>query len=84
MNPKNLSLHFSVFSVIFYAIYKNQENCNTIGDILLRGAPGKIWPFAMWPLSMAGGAGRPKSSGSGEGDGRERMWGGGGAHLGSI
>jgi hypothetical protein len=25
----------------FYAIYKNQENCNTIGDILLQGGPQK-------------------------------------------
>jgi hypothetical protein len=27
--------------VIFYAIYKNRENCNTIGDILLQGGPRK-------------------------------------------
>jgi hypothetical protein len=41
MNPKKLLLHFSDFSVILYAIYKNQENCNTIGDILLQGGPRK-------------------------------------------
>jgi hypothetical protein len=43
-------------------------------------APGKIRPFAMWPLAMAGSAGRPNSSNSGEGIGQERVWGGGGAH----
>jgi hypothetical protein len=33
---------------------------------------------------MAGGAGRPNSGDSGEGIGRERVWGGGGAHPRSI
>jgi hypothetical protein len=36
-----LVLHFSDVSVIFYAIYKNQENCNTIGDTLLQKHPRK-------------------------------------------
>jgi hypothetical protein len=33
--------------------------------------PGKNWGQAMWPLAMAGGAGRPNSGGSDEGNGRE-------------
>jgi hypothetical protein len=41
MNPKKLSLHFSDFSVIFYAIYKNQEIANTIGVTLLQEGPWK-------------------------------------------
>jgi hypothetical protein len=36
-----LVLHFSDFSTSFYVIYKNKENCNTIGDILLQGGPRK-------------------------------------------
>jgi hypothetical protein len=39
MNPTKLALHFSDFSVIFYAIYKNQENGNTIGVTLLQERP---------------------------------------------
>jgi hypothetical protein len=34
-------LHFSDFSVIFYAIYKKQGNGNTIGVTLLREGPSK-------------------------------------------
>jgi hypothetical protein len=41
MNPKKLVLHFSAFSVIFYAIYKNQEINLTIGVHLLRRGPCK-------------------------------------------
>jgi hypothetical protein len=84
MNPTKLALHFFDFSVIFYAIYKNQPGGLLFELTFCEEDPGKILGFAMWPLAMAGGAGRPKSGGSGEGDGRERMWGGGGAHLGSI
>jgi hypothetical protein len=40
--------------MIFYAIYKNQENCNTIGDTLLQKTLGKILSLAMWPLGAAG------------------------------
>jgi muramoyltetrapeptide carboxypeptidase LdcA involved in peptidoglycan recycling len=36
MNPKKLVLHFSDFSVIFYAIYKNQGITFTIGVHLLQ------------------------------------------------
>jgi hypothetical protein len=33
--------HFSEFSVIFYAIYKNQQNCCTIGVTFLQLRPWK-------------------------------------------
>jgi hypothetical protein len=46
--------------------------------------PGKILPLAMWPLAMAGGAGRPNSGDSGEGSGREIVGEGARAHLGLI
>jgi hypothetical protein len=39
-----LVLHFSDFSVIFYAIYKKQGNGNTIGVTLLQERPWKdLW-----------------------------------------
>jgi hypothetical protein len=41
MNPTKLGLHFSEFSVIFYAIYKNQENHFTIGVTQLQEGPRK-------------------------------------------
>jgi hypothetical protein len=41
MNPTKLVSHFSDFSVIFYAIYKNQEITFTIGVHLLHGGPWK-------------------------------------------
>jgi hypothetical protein len=80
MNPTKLILHFSEF----YDFLRNlQESANL--QILLKlyfcaEAHEKIRPFAMWPLAMAGGAGKPNSGDSGEGIGRERVWGGGGAH----
>jgi hypothetical protein len=40
-----LVLHFSVFSVIFYAIYKNQENTFTSGVHLLQQGPWKDFGF---------------------------------------
>jgi hypothetical protein len=71
-NSTKLVLHFSDFSTIFYVIYKNKLIGFTIEVILLRGGPEKTRPFAMWPLAMAGGVGRPNSGDSGEGIGRER------------
>jgi hypothetical protein len=50
MNPTKLVLHFSDFPVIFYAIYKNQQNCNTIGVSFCTETPGNIEFVAMWPL----------------------------------
>jgi hypothetical protein len=41
MNPTKLVSNFSNFSVIFYAIYKNQEITFTIGVHLLQGGPWK-------------------------------------------
>jgi hypothetical protein len=46
-NPAKLALHFSDFSVIFYAIYKKQPNGFTIGVNLCREALGKILAFEM-------------------------------------
>jgi hypothetical protein len=45
MNPTKLVLHFSDFSVIFYAIYKNQEITFTIGVHLLQQGPWKDFGF---------------------------------------
>jgi hypothetical protein len=38
-NPTKLDLQFSEVSTVFYAIYKNQQNCNTIEDVVLRRGP---------------------------------------------
>jgi hypothetical protein len=40
-----LVLHFSDFSVIFYAIYKNQQTHFTISVALLQGGPRKYLCF---------------------------------------
>jgi hypothetical protein len=45
MNPTKLVLHFFDFSVIFYAIYKNQEIPFTIGVHLLQQGPWKDFGF---------------------------------------
>jgi hypothetical protein len=45
MNLTKLDLHFSDFSVIFYAIYKNQEITFTIGVHLLQQGPWKDFGF---------------------------------------
>jgi hypothetical protein len=42
MNPTKFVLHFFHFSVILYAIYKNQEIPFTIGVHLLQGSPRKV------------------------------------------
>jgi hypothetical protein len=60
MNLTKLALHFSDFSVIFYAIYKNQEIANTIGVTLLKEGPWKelgvcnVAPGGGWPARAAG------------------------------
>jgi hypothetical protein len=41
MDPTKLVSHFSEISVIFYAIYKNQQNCCTIGVTFLQLRPWK-------------------------------------------
>jgi hypothetical protein len=59
MNPTKLSLHFSDFSVIFYAIYKKQQNSFTIGVVLLQERPWEdFWncnvvPRVRWPARLA-------------------------------
>jgi hypothetical protein len=45
MNPAKLVFTFSDFSVIFYAIYKNQENTFTIEVHLLQQGPWKDFGF---------------------------------------
>jgi hypothetical protein len=61
-NPTKLVLYFSDFSVIFYAIFKNQEITFTIGVHLLQQGPWKEVSFAMWSWARLAGAGRPNSS----------------------
>jgi hypothetical protein len=41
MDPTKLVSHFFEFSVIFYAIYKIQQNCVTIGVTFLQLRPWK-------------------------------------------
>jgi hypothetical protein len=56
-----LSLHFSDFSVIFYAIYKNKQTHFTILVALLQGGPRKEkFPCNVAPGAVAG-AGWPNS-----------------------
>jgi hypothetical protein len=82
--PNKIGFAFFYFPMIFYAIYKKQESNFTIWVILSQWGPWKDSFFCNVVPGRPAAAGRPKSGGSGEGDGRERVWGGGGAHLGSI
>jgi hypothetical protein len=58
LNPTKLVLHFSDFSVIFYAIYKNQQTHFTISVALLQGGPRKdpefcnVVPRRGWPARV--------------------------------
>jgi hypothetical protein len=84
MDPKKLVSQFSEFSVISYAIYKKQGNCNTIGVTLLRIGPWKDCNACNVVLGLASRRGLPKSGeaggalGRGMGGGRSR------GHLGPI
>jgi hypothetical protein len=49
-NPKKLVLHFYDFSVIFYAIYKNQQLTFTISDSLCSKVPGSFRFLTYVPL----------------------------------
>jgi hypothetical protein len=60
MNPTKLGLHFSDFSVIFYAIYKNQEITFTIGVHLLQLGPWKECWLCNVVLGAAGWRGKAK------------------------
>jgi hypothetical protein len=55
MNPTKLVLQFFDFSVIFYAIYKNQGTDFTISVALLQQGPWK----ELWPCNVAPGRGWP-------------------------
>jgi hypothetical protein len=58
-NPTKAVLHFSDFSVICYAIYKNQEITFTIGVHLLQQGPWKeislcnVAPGRGWPARVS-------------------------------
>jgi hypothetical protein len=47
--PTKLGLHFSVFSTIFYWIYKNQQKTCTIWDDVLHRGPGTFQEFTDMP-----------------------------------
>jgi hypothetical protein len=83
MNPTKLVLHFSDFSVIFYAIYKKQGNGNTIGVTFLQERPWKEFDVCNVALGAAGRRGRRNSSEAGglgrAGAGAGWSWGYGGA-----
>jgi hypothetical protein len=84
MNPKKLVLHFSDFSTIFYAIYKNQPNHNTIWVNLLQGSPQKEIGFRNvapgWPADA--GCSIPVSSPPDlAGEGRDKGLGASGARF---
>jgi lipid-binding SYLF domain-containing protein len=65
-----LGLHFSDFSMIFYAIYKKQAIHFTIGVTTCRMTLGKEFSFAMWPLGRAAGAAPAKIPAGPVGEGR--------------
>jgi hypothetical protein len=69
MNPTKLVSHFSEFYVIFYAIYKNQKNCYTIGVTFLQLRPWKDLSVRN-VVPMA--AGRRGLANSGEAGGLDR------------
>jgi hypothetical protein len=72
MNPKKLVLHFPDFSVIFYAIYKNQQTHFTILVALLQGGPRKDLGFCNVAPGTAGRRGWAKSGELTAGIGRGR------------
>jgi hypothetical protein len=49
-NTTKFILQFSEFSTILYAIYKNQQNCNTIEDVVLRRGPVTFQSLTDLPL----------------------------------
>jgi hypothetical protein len=57
LNPTKFVLHFYDFSVIFYAIYKNQQTHFTILVALLQGGPRKDPEFCNVAPGGAAGAG---------------------------
>jgi hypothetical protein len=71
MNPTKLAFIFSAFSVIFYTIYKIEENGNTIRVTLLQERPWKELGVCNVAPGMAGRRGwakfrRPAALGCGE------------------
>jgi hypothetical protein len=76
MNPKKMVLHFSDFSVIFYAIYKNQEITFTIGVHLLQQGPWKEMFLCNVAPGRPGSGGPAKFRRAAAGLGQGRAWGG--------
>jgi hypothetical protein len=52
MNPTKLVLHFSDFSTIFYTIYKNQGNGNTIEVVVLHRGPYIFFKVHKYALGL--------------------------------
>jgi hypothetical protein len=77
VSPTKLVLHFSDFSMIFYAIYKNQENHFTIGVTTLQEGPRKdFFPCNVapgWPSGAAPVKFRPGGRQSPPGEGGEEV-----------
>jgi hypothetical protein len=67
---KQLALHFSDFSVIFYAIYKVQQICFNYLSYLLRIRPWKDFQIRNVTPGRTGRRGSPELSHSGGGFGR--------------
>jgi hypothetical protein len=83
-NPTKLVLHFSEFSMIFYAFYKFQQNGCTIEDVTLRRGPRKDLGPRNWVLRPTGRRARRKSGSSSGAPGRGKGRGGPQAHLGRV
>jgi hypothetical protein len=73
--PNKIGLEFFLNFLNFLCNLKESANLQILLKLYFCAeAPGKIRPFAMWPLAMAGGAGRPNSG--------EPLVGAGGARAG--
>jgi hypothetical protein len=70
MNPAKLILHFSEFSVIFYAIYKKQPKHFYYLSYQLQGGPRKELQFRNVVPGRTGRRGSPELRHSGEVFGR--------------
>jgi hypothetical protein len=79
-----LALHFSELCVIFYAIYKIQQNCVTIGVTFLQIRPRKELNVRNVVPMAAGRRGLANSGEAGAALDRGRGGGGLGDHLGPV
>jgi hypothetical protein len=83
-HPTKFVLHFSYFSMIFYAIYKNQQTHFTILVALFQGGPQKDLGFCNVAPGRPGSGGPAKFRRSAAGLGQGRAWGGARDHWGAI